>query len=74
VGCYGIHTGACGRWRSGQRGWLVTGVDVLARALQDPAVKAECGRLGPIYALVFELVEARHRAGLPTRGSPNGCG
>ena len=43
----------------------MTDIDVLmARALQDPAVKAEYDRLGPIHALVFELVEARHRAGL----------
>jgi len=43
----------------------MTDIDVLmAQALQDPAVKAEYDRLGPIYALVFELVEARHRAGL----------
>ncbi len=43
----------------------MTDFDVLkARMLRDPAVKAEYDRLGPIYALVFELVEARHRAGL----------
>jgi DNA-binding XRE family transcriptional regulator len=43
----------------------MTDIDVLmARALQDPAVKAEYDRLGPIYELVFELVEARRRAGL----------
>lgn len=43
----------------------MTDSDVLmARALQDPAVKAEYDRLGPIYELVFELVDARHRAGL----------
>ncbi len=43
----------------------MTDFDVLkARMLQDPAVKAEYDRLGPIHALVFELVEARHRAGL----------
>jgi DNA-binding XRE family transcriptional regulator len=43
----------------------VTDFDVLkARALRDPTVKAEYDRLGPIYALVWELVEARHLAGL----------
>jgi DNA-binding XRE family transcriptional regulator len=43
----------------------VTDIDVLmARALQNPEVKAEYDRRGPIFALVWELVEARHRAGL----------
>lgn len=43
----------------------MTDFDLLkARMLRDPAVKAEYDRLGPIYSLVFELVEARHRAGL----------
>jgi|HubBroStandDraft_1064217.scaffolds.fasta_scaffold354879_1 DNA-binding XRE family transcriptional regulator len=43
----------------------MTDIDVLmARALRDPEVKAKYDRLGPIYVLVFELVEARHRAGL----------
>ena len=43
----------------------MTDFEVLkARMLQDPAFKAEYDRLGPIYELVFELVEARHRAGL----------
>jgi DNA-binding XRE family transcriptional regulator len=39
--------------------------DVLkARMLRDPEFKAEYDRRGPIFALVWELVEARHRAGL----------
>jgi DNA-binding XRE family transcriptional regulator len=43
----------------------VTDINVLmAQALQNPEVKAEYERLGPIYALVFELIEARHQAGL----------
>jgi len=43
----------------------MTDFDVLkARMLRDPEVKAEYDRLGPICALVFESVEARHRAGL----------
>jgi DNA-binding XRE family transcriptional regulator len=43
----------------------MTDFDVLkARMLRDPAVKAEYDRLGPIHVLVFELVEARRRAGL----------
>jgi DNA-binding XRE family transcriptional regulator len=43
----------------------VTDFDVLkARKLRDPKVKAEYDRLGPIYALVWELVEARHKVGL----------
>lgn len=43
----------------------MTDFDTLkAQMLRDPKVKAEYERLGPIHALVFELVEARHRAGL----------
>ncbi len=32
--------------------------------LSDPAVRAEYERLGPIYAVVGEMVEARQSAGL----------
>ena len=32
--------------------------------LRDPEVNAEYDRRGPIFALVWEPVEARHRAGL----------
>jgi ribosome-binding protein aMBF1 (putative translation factor) len=32
--------------------------------LTDPEVKTEYDRLGPIYAVVGEMVEARHKAGL----------
>ncbi|MBV9508737.1 MAG: helix-turn-helix transcriptional regulator [Caulobacteraceae bacterium] len=32
--------------------------------LTDPAVKAEYDRLGPIYAVVGEMIEARQAAGL----------
>lgn len=34
------------------------------RLLQDPAVRAEYDRLGPVYELVGALVEARHEVGL----------
>jgi ribosome-binding protein aMBF1 (putative translation factor) len=34
------------------------------RLLQDPDVRAEYDRLGPVYELVCALVEARHEAGL----------
>jgi transcriptional regulator with XRE-family HTH domain len=34
------------------------------RLLTDPEVRAEYDRLGPIYALVGAMVEARHDAGL----------
>jgi DNA-binding XRE family transcriptional regulator len=43
----------------------VTDFDVLkAQMLQDPKFKAEYDRLGPIYEVVWELIEARHQAGL----------
>jgi ribosome-binding protein aMBF1 (putative translation factor) len=32
--------------------------------LTDPEVKAEYERLGPIFAVVGEMIEARHEAGL----------
>lgn len=32
--------------------------------LADPEVKAEYDRLGPIFAVVGEMIEARHAAGL----------
>lgn len=34
------------------------------RLLASPEVKAEYDRLGPVYALVGAMVEARHEAGL----------
>jgi ribosome-binding protein aMBF1 (putative translation factor) len=34
------------------------------RLLTDPEVKAEYDRLGPIFAVVGEMIEARHAAGL----------
>jgi DNA-binding XRE family transcriptional regulator len=34
------------------------------RLLADPEVKAEYDRLGPVYALVGAMVDARHEAGL----------
>ena len=34
------------------------------RRLSSPEVKAEYDRLGPIYALVATMVDARHEAGL----------
>ena len=34
------------------------------RLLSDPDVKAEYDRLGPIYAVVDEMIEARQLAGL----------
>lgn len=34
------------------------------RLLADPEVKAEYDRLGPVYALVGAMVEARHEARL----------
>jgi ribosome-binding protein aMBF1 (putative translation factor) len=34
------------------------------RLLTNPGVKAEYDRLGPVYALVGAMVEARHQAGL----------
>ena len=34
------------------------------RLLSSPEVKAEYDRLGPIYALVGTMVDARHEAGL----------
>jgi ribosome-binding protein aMBF1 (putative translation factor) len=34
------------------------------RLLQDPEVKAEYDRLGPVYELVGALIDARHEAGL----------
>ena len=34
------------------------------RLLTDPEVKAEYDRLGPVYALVGAMVDARHEAGL----------
>ena len=43
----------------------MTDFDVLkAQMLQDPKFKAEYDRLGPIYEVVWELIEARHQAGL----------
>jgi DNA-binding XRE family transcriptional regulator len=35
-----------------------------ARLLTDPKVKTEYDRLGPVYALVGAMVDARHEAGL----------
>ena len=37
------------------------------RLLSSPQVKAEYDRLGPVYALVGAMVEARHEAGLTQR-------
>jgi len=34
------------------------------KLLTDPEVKAEYDRLGPIYTLVGEMIEARQQAGL----------
>ena len=34
------------------------------RLLTDPKVRAEYDRLGPVYALVGAMVDARHDAGL----------
>jgi ribosome-binding protein aMBF1 (putative translation factor) len=34
------------------------------RLLTDPEVKAEYDRLGPVYALVGAMLDARHKAGL----------
>ncbi len=34
------------------------------RLLADPEVKAEYDRLGPIFAVIFEMTEARRAAGL----------
>lgn len=34
------------------------------RLLKSPDVKTEYDRLGPIYALVGAMIEARHQAGL----------
>jgi DNA-binding XRE family transcriptional regulator len=43
----------------------VTDFDALkARMPRAPEFKAEYDRRGPIFALVWELVEARHQAGL----------
>jgi len=38
--------------------------DLRGRLLQDPEVKTEYDRLGPIYELVGAMTEARHEAGL----------
>ncbi len=38
--------------------------DLKKRLLASPDVKAEYDRLGPVYALVGAMVEARHAAGL----------
>jgi predicted transcriptional regulator len=38
--------------------------DLRAQLLADPDVQAEYDRLGPIFAVVGEMVEARHEAGL----------
>jgi len=43
----------------------MTSLDKLrSKLLSDPEVKAEYDRLGPIFALVGELIEARQEAGL----------
>lgn len=39
-----------------------------AGLLRAPEVKAEYDRLGPIFAVVGEMVEARHAAGLSQAG------
>lgn len=38
--------------------------DLRERLLQDPEVKAEYERLGPVYEVVGALIDARHEAGL----------
>jgi ribosome-binding protein aMBF1 (putative translation factor) len=43
----------------------MTSLDKLrSKLLSDPQVKAEYDRLGPVFALVGELIEARQEAGL----------
>ena len=37
---------------------------VRSKLLRDPEVKAEYDRLGPIYAVVGEMIEGRQQAGL----------
>ena len=39
------------------------------KLLTDPEVKAEYDRLGPIFAVVGEMIEARQAAGLTKRKS-----
>jgi ribosome-binding protein aMBF1 (putative translation factor) len=39
-------------------------VKLKERLVTNPGVQAEYDRLGPIYALVGAMVEARHQAGL----------
>lgn len=44
---------------------MTIGLDeIKARALRDPAVKAEYDRLGPEFEISAELIRARQRAGL----------
>jgi len=44
---------------------MITSLAKLRRELlTDPEVKAEYDRLGPIFAVVGEMIEARHAAGL----------
>lgn len=38
--------------------------DLREQLLQDPEVKAEYDRLGPVYEVVGALIDARHEAGL----------
>jgi len=38
--------------------------DLKKQLLADPAVAAEYDRLGPIYAVVGQMIDARHSAGL----------
>jgi ribosome-binding protein aMBF1 (putative translation factor) len=38
--------------------------DLRDEALKDPEIRAEYDRLGPVYALVGAMVDARHQAGL----------
>ncbi len=38
--------------------------DLREQLLQDPEVKAEYDRLGPVYEVVGPLIDARHEAGL----------
>jgi ribosome-binding protein aMBF1 (putative translation factor) len=42
--------------------------------LTDPEVKAEYERLGPIFAVVGEMIEARQAAGLTQTDVPNRMG
>jgi ribosome-binding protein aMBF1 (putative translation factor) len=54
------------RWRSGQQrtSKMTSLAKLRERLLTDPEVKAEYDRLGPIFAVVGEMIEARHAAGL----------